>query len=162
MKYTLLPIGAAAHRGDAACPDAGWKPLTTHQKARLSILARQAAEAQGVSLRSADLAEWRHAISIRACGLRISEATQKHWTDLKSAFQDLAGQPEKAFNTQMRDGDNKRRIALHKLTQELAGKGLHPSYAASICMAQFKVPLDQASAKQLWCLFYTISNRRKS
>ena len=158
---TLKPIPGAKHVDDAACPDAGWKPLTNEQKARLSILARKAAEVQRVAGGYKAVDAWRHEISIKACGVRISEATQSHWADLKSAFEDLGGRPEKAFHTQMREGDNKRRIALWKLTQALAAKGLHPGYAAAICRAQFKCSLEDASAKQLWCLFYTVTNRRK-
>lgn len=160
--YTLNPIGEARHSEDSSCPDAGWKALTKNQKTRLSIMARKAAETQGVSLKSRDLEEWRHEVCIRACGCRISEATQANWADLKSTFEDLGGQPEQAFLTQIREGDNKRRVAVHKLTQALAGKGLDVSYAAKICQVQYKVPLDQASAKQLWCLFYTVTNRKKT
>lgn len=156
----LKPIGAARHIEDSSCPDAGWKALTKNQKTRLAIMARKAAEVQGISLKSKDLDEWRHQVCIKACGVRITEATQSNWADLKSAFEDLGGKPEQAFKTQLREGDNKRRVAMHKLTQALAGKGLDASYAAKICNAQFKVPLDQASAKQLWCLFYTVTNRR--
>lgn len=160
--YPLKPIGTAKHADDKDCPDASWKPLSKEQKARLSISARKAAEVQGVSLKGKDLAEWRQEVSIRACGVRISEATQAHWADLKSAFEDLGGKPEQAFLTQLREGDNKRRVAMHKLQKELEAKGLAIGYAAAICKTQFKLPLDQASAKQLWCLFYTVKNRRKN
>lgn len=126
------------------------------------MLARKAAESQGLSVKTKDLSEWRQSVSIRACGLRISEATQAQWADLKAAFQMEAGEDGKAFQTQMREGDNKRRIAMHKLTQALAGKGLDVGYAAKICRIQFKCELDQASAKQLWCLFYTVTNRKNA
>ena len=162
MKTYVLrprPIADAGHAQDAACPDASWKPLTKKQKGLLSMLAAKAYAAQ--EIHAVTLTEWRHDTAIRACGRRISEATQKHWADLKAEFQDLSGQPVAAFKTQMREGDNKRRIALHKLTQALSAKGLNPSYAASICFCQYKVPLEQATAKQLWCLFYTIQNRKK-
>lgn len=155
----LKPIPDAKRKQDAACPDGGWKRLSNEQKARLSILARAAYQHQKVQGMTVE--EWRHEISIRACGCRISEAVQDHWADLKSAFEDLAGKPEKAFKTQLREGDNKRRVAMHKLTTALAAKGLHLSYAASICKTQFKCGLEEASAKQLWCLFYTVTNRRR-
>jgi hypothetical protein len=157
----LKPIGQARHIDDASCPDAGWKALTKNQKTRLAIMARKAAEVQGVSLKSKDLDEWRHGVCIKACGVRITEATQANWADLKSAFEDLGGKPEQAFKTQLREGDNKRRIAMHKLTGALAAKGLQTGYAETICKTQFKVSLAEASAKQLWCLFYTVTNRRK-
>jgi hypothetical protein len=159
--YTLNPIRGADRARDAQCPDASWKPLSKRQKALLSILARAAAIRQGVPAVAAELDAWRRETSIRACGLRVSDATQAQWADLKSAFEDLGGRPEKAFQTQMREGDNKRRVAMHKLTRALYDRRLDPSYAAAICRAQFKCPLAEASAKQLWCLFYTVTNRRK-
>lgn len=157
---TLQPIPTAKHAEDAACPDAAWRRLTNYQKGRLSMLARKASVKCGIS--SHEETEWRREQSILACGCRISEATQAHWADLKSRFQDLAGEVEKAFQTQMREGDNKRRVAMWKLTQALNAKGLQTTYAAAICRAQFKCALEDASAKQLWCLFYTVTNRKKS
>lgn len=162
MKPYLLrprPISGAKHAEEAACPDAAWKSLSNKQKGLLSMLAAQAYAAQGLSP-AVTLAEWRRDTAIRACGCRISQATQAHWADLKSAFQDLSGHPEKAFHTLMREGDNKRRVALYKLTQALKSKGLNPSYAQAICRAQFKCQIEDASAKQIWCLFFTISRRR--
>ena len=164
MKPYILhtrPIPGAKHAEDGKCPDASWKALSKIQKARLSMLAAKAYAFQNIGP-AVTLAEWRREESIRACGLRISEATQAHWADLQSAFQDLAGMPGRAFATQMREGDNKRRVALHKLASELAAKGLHPSYAASICRCQYKCALEDASAKQIWCLYFTIKNRRNS
>ena len=167
MKYytlrppALRPVPASKHAQDAACSDGGWHPLTKEQKRDLSILARKAATAQGITGTKA-IDAWRHEVALKACGHRISEATQRNWADIKSAFEDLAGRPEKAFQTQMRDGDNKRRVALYKLTQALSAKGLATTYAAAICRVQFKCPLEEASAKQLWCLFYTVTNRKKS
>ena len=154
----LKPVSAAKHAEDGACPDGGWKPLSREQKARLSILARQAYAHQKVQGMKVD--EWRREVSQQVCGCRISEATQGNWADLKSAFEDLCGNVEKAFRTQMREGDNKRRVAMWKLTQALAAKGLETGYAGKICRAQFKCELEEASAKQLWCLFYTITNRK--
>jgi integrase len=156
----LQPIPAARHTRDAECPDAGWKRLTNTQKGRLAMLAAKAYRVQKVQ--GMELDEWRHEVAIRACGCRISEAVQRQWADLKTAFQDLAGDPVGAMRTQIREGDNKRRIALHKLTTACAERGLDMSYAESICRSQFKVPVSQASAKQIWCLFYTVRNRRKS
>jgi hypothetical protein len=154
----LAPIGTARHARDGECPDGGWHRLSNKQKAMLSQLARKAYAAQKVQ--GMDLDEWRHEVAISACGVRISEAVQKHWADLKTAFQDLAGDPVGAMRTQLREGDNKRRIALHKLTTACADSGLDISYAESICRDTFKVPIAQASARQIWCLFFTIKNRR--
>lgn len=153
----LEPIGTARHSRDAECPDAGWKRLSNKQKSRLSILARKAYTLQKVQ--GIDFDEWRHEVAIQACGVRISEATQSHWADLKTAFLDLAGEPVKAMNTQLREGDNKRRIALYKLTQLCTERSLDISYAETICRSTFKVPIAQASAKQIWCIYFTITKR---
>lgn len=163
IQYTLKtprlkPIAASRHAADAKCPDAGWKRLTNKQKGRLSMLAATAythQQVQGMTVK-----EWRHEISINTCGVRISEAIQDHYDNLKSAFQDLAGQHAGAYRTQVRSKDNKRRIAMHKLITACKERGLNSSYPASICMTQFKCPLEEASAKQLWCLFFTVTNRR--
>lgn len=156
-KPALKPISDRRRTADRDCPDAGWKGLSREQKARLSILAAKAYTYQRVQGISLD--EWRHEVAISACGCRISEATQRHWADLKAAFLDLAGEPEKAFRTHIREGDNKRRIALHKLTKELEAHGLDLGYAEKICRDTFKITIPEASAKQLWCLYFTISKR---
>ena len=155
----LRSISDKRHSEDAGCPDAGWKPLSSQQKNRLAILARQAFE--NLKVQGMTATEWRHEMAIQKVGCRISEAKQKHWTDLKSMFQDLAGKHGPAYKTQIRAADNKRRVALHKLTLAIQERNLHISYAQSICMTQFKVPLEEASAKQIWCLFYTVTNRRR-
>jgi hypothetical protein len=153
----LKPISDKRHAADSKCPEGAAKPLSNNQKARLSMLARKAYEHQKVQGMTAT--EWRHEIAINKVGCRISEAMQKHWNDLKSTFEDLAGRPGKAFNTQLRAGDNKRRIALYKLTNELAAHNLAPGYAEHICQAKFKIPLAEASAKQIWALYFDITKR---
>lgn len=164
MKYytlktpKLTPIADRRHAEDDACPDGGWHPLSRLQKARLAILAREAFD--HLNVQGMSLADWRHEVALRVCGKRISEATQSDWADLNSELLDLAGRHEKAFAGQLRAVDNKRRVALHKLTTAIKERGLHVSYAESICLAQFKVPLAEATAKNLWCLFYTVTNRR--
>ena len=158
--YPLKPIGEARHAADQACPDAAWKALTKSEKMRLSQLAASAAKAMGLDLRGKALDAWRAEQSIAACGVRISEATHANWADIKAHFEDLGGRPDAAFRTQLREGDNKRRIAMWKLEKELAAKNLATGYADAICRTQFKVPMDQASAKQLWCLYFTVKNRK--
>jgi len=153
----LKPISGKRHAADAACPDAGHKPLSKGQKARLSILARKAFYHQKVQGMTAT--EWRHEIAIQKVGCRISEAVQDHWNDLKSTFEDLSGRPGKAFNTQVRAGDNKRRVALFKLTKELEAHNLAPGYGEKICFAKFKVSLAEASAKQIWAIYFDITKR---
>lgn len=158
-KPRLKPISDHKRAADKACPDAGWKRLSNEQKGRLSVLARKAYAHQRVQ--GMTETEWRHEIAISVCGCRISEAVQDHYTNLKSAFEDLCGEHDRAFKTQIRGADNKRRIALHKLATACKERGLHDSYPESICRSQFKVPISQASAKQIWCLFFTVTKRRE-
>ena len=154
------PIGQRRHEADQSCPDGSWKPLKRGQKANLSMLAAEGFKHQKVM--GCTLEEWRHEMAVQACGYRISEARQEHWSDLRAAFLDLAGQPEKAYRTHVRSVDNKRRVALYKLEQECAARGLDVSYPATICRRQFRLSLEEASAKQLWCLVFTVRNRRKA
>lgn len=160
--YVIKPIAYERHAEDVSCADGGWKPLTREEKKRLSVLAADAAKARGLDLKGAALAEWRAAESIKACGVRISAATHGHWADIKAHFEKLSGKPEQALRTHLRSGDNKRRVAMYKLQAELEAKNLAMGYAEAICRTQYKVPLAQATAKQLWCLFYTVKNRKNN
>lgn len=133
-------------------------PLTLHQKRRLVLLAKQAWRKRGQPGESFDA--WRHDTSIRACGHRIREATQRHWASLKAAFQDALGESGHALSTLLRDHDNKRRIALHKLAAECSARGLPLAYPEAICTRQYRCNLHDATAPQIWRLFFTIKNRR--
>ena len=156
----VKPIGDSKHAEDNECPDAGWKPLTRKQKRDLSMLARKAAEKRGLPKWEFDT--YRHDVAKHVCGLRISEARQSHFNDLLAAFQYAAGDDVAAFRTHLRAVDNKRRVAMFKLTEALNSRGLDIAYAGQICRTQFKVTLEEATAKQLWCLFYTVTKRRKA
>jgi len=135
------------------------KLLKNNQKAEIGILAKQAfqkAEKHGLNdgLKEAD---WRHREAIKACGLRISEASQQHYDELVSHFSQLAGQPGRAFGAEMRKGTDSQRIALFKLREELAKQGLTDGYAASIAKHKFKVmSLERLTAKQVWVLVYDL------
>lgn len=158
--YPLKPIGEAKHAADKDCPDGSWKALTKTEKMNLSKLAKSAHDHLGLGLKGKALDAWRAEESIKACGVRISEAVHGNWAAIKAHFEDLGGRPEAAFETHMRGVDNKRRVAMWKLHKELEAKGLAPGYAETICRSKFKVPLDQASAKQIWVVFFDIKNRK--
>jgi hypothetical protein len=155
-----------------------WHPLTNEQKARLSILAREAflkLEAGRLKLeegRDLDISQlpsadsrmtaFRHQESIKAIGKRITEACQRDFLPLKAHFQDLGGKSGQALNTLLRAESEPQRIAMHKLTQECRYRKLSLSYPEAICRKQYHCNLTQASAKQLWHLVFTIRNRRKT
>ncbi len=147
-------------------------PLTNEQKREISIAARAAYQAKpdrevfeainpDLSA-SACFEAWRHVEQGKACGLQSLRAcTQAHYGRLLAHFQALAGNVAGADRTRARDGDNDRRIALFKLRENLTARGLPESYAAAICRRQFRCALDEASAKQIWSLVYTVRNRRR-
>ena len=140
-----------------------WHPLSREQKARLSILAREAfAKRHPGSLAGMErrITDFRHQESIRCCGKRVSEAAQRDYLPLKAHFQDLTGNSGAALNTLMRSESEPRRVALHKLTQECRERQLSMSYPESICRRQYHCDLAKANAKQLWCLVYTVRNRK--
>lgn len=143
--------------GDYA-PEAGSGPLTLRQKRRLVLLAKQAWLKRG---QPGDFDTWRRTVAERACGLRISRALQRDWARLKAAFLDEMGESGAALDTLLRDQDNARRIALHKLWQACTARGLPMAYPDVICRRQYHCPLGEATAPQLWRLVFTVKNRRK-
>lgn len=140
-------------------PEAGSGPLTLHQKRRLVLLAKRAWMKRGQPGENFDL--WRRDVAERACGHRISQAWQRDWGSLKAAFENELGESGWAMNTLMRDEDNKRRIALHQLGRACSERGLPLAYPEAICRRQYRCGLGDATASQLWRLFFTVKNRRK-
>lgn len=153
-----LEAGSAAHHvGHDYSPDAG-SLLSRRQKWRLVQLSRKAWIANGCPGCEHD---FRHAEAITACGLRVSEASQRQWAALKAHFENIAGSPDRAINTLIRENDNARRVALYKLKESCRLRGLNLAYANAICRRQNRCDLDDANAAQLWRLNFTVCNRRK-
>lgn len=147
-------------------------PLSKLQKADIARAARAAWEAwpereafEAINAEfsaSARFEAWRREEQSKACGVRsLRAATQAHYGRLLAHFQALAGREAQAARTRARDADNDRRIARWKLDQALRERGLQVGYAAAICRTQFRCALDEAEAKQLWKLVFTVRNRRK-
>lgn len=137
-------------------------PLSTYQKRELILLAQQAWR-QDPEADATDFDTWRRDHIVNACGkagLRL--ATQSDYAPIKAHFLQLLGRDDAAFNVLLRDQDNPKRIAHHKLVQELAAAHLPISYAETICHTQFKCSLADANPSQTWCLFYTIKTRIRS
>lgn len=106
---------------------------------------------------------WRRTEQEKAGAPRsLRAATQAHYGRLMAHFQALAGRAALAARTRAHDADNARRIARYKLDQALRERGLGLGYAEAICRMQYKGPLDQASAAQLWRLVYTVRSRRRA
>lgn len=133
--------------------------LKNHQKAYLSQLAEEAYNVARAHYSHDDLKldAWRQRESINACGLRISEAEQRHYNDIKAHFELLKGDSGRAFQTQMREAGSDLRIADHKLSQELKKHGLTREYAEAIAIRKFKgQPLSHLTAKKLWVIIFDI------
>ena len=139
-------------------------PLDDGQKAHLCILAREAFEkVHGQPPSSqAELDAWRRAEQGRACGVTsLRAATQRDYKQIESRMLALKGNAKAAVRSAERAMTEGVRLAMFKLQEALAERGLHESYAASICRRQFKRSISEASERQVWCLVYTVRNRRK-
>ena len=89
---------------------------------------------------------WRREQSIRSCGRRITEATQRDYLGLKAHFLDLLGESGQALNTLLRAESEPARIAAFKLNRLLVGLRLNRAYAEKICFCKFGCSLAEASA----------------
>lgn len=112
---------------------------------------------------SACFAAWRHVEQGKAVGKQslLDCTSECDFLRLCAHFLRIAREYDAANSAQLRAGTESRRIAEHKLREELRERGLAEEYAASICRRQFRCALREANAKQLWCLVFTIRNRRK-
>ncbi len=136
-------------------------PLSREQKANLAILARRAFAVRSAAHPGVNADTWRREESIRAVGKRITEATQGDYLRLRAHFEDLAGQSDKALRTLWQEDNQATKVAYRRLCIECRQRGLALSYPGAICQKQFHCALNEATAKQLWCLVFTIRNRRK-
>lgn len=148
-------------------------PLSHIQKAEIGKLARQAwlawdgseafLETNGELSASACFAAWRHWQQGLACGRQsLRECTGEDYQLLRAHFLQLAGLEASAARAQERHISNPERIARYKLRQALAEASLPVEYAAAICRRQYRCSLAEASERQLWCLVFTVRNRRKA
>lgn len=159
MKYTLNKWSNGTHSKRNAYPRQNG-PLDNGQKARLCILAR---EAFALQFTDADFTDWRREEQFKAVGkLSLRDCTQADYKRLEARFLRLGGEEGDAMRAETRAGTEDKRLAFYKLEEACTGAGLAMSYAAAICRNQFKCGLNEATAKQLWNLMFTIRNRRKS
>jgi len=146
--------------------------LSNLQKAQLGQLARSAwlawagreefLDTNAELSASAAFTAWRHWQQGKACGRQsLLACTQEDFLPLRAHFLALGGHEEQAGRTLVRAASEPERLARYKLKEALQERGLAEGYAAAICQRQYRKPLAEASAKQLWCLVYTVRNRRK-
>lgn len=145
-------------RARAAVPARGGV-LSAKQKARLCQLANAAAEACGVTGWREKIA-WRRAEQLARFGLAsLTAATQEQYAGIKAHFEVMASKADRAFATELRGQDNKRRVARWNLEKALRESGLRMAYAIAICKRQYRCGIEDATEKQLWQLVYTLRNR---
>jgi hypothetical protein len=131
--------------------------LSNRQKANICILSREAFEKQKHSWISIELSEWRRHQQFLAVGKdSLRDCVQGDYLKLVAHFQNLKGEPGRALKTHMRDAVQEKRIALRKLETECGLRGLDTGYPAKICRNKFKCGLDDATPRQLWCLFFDV------
>ncbi len=131
--------------------------LDTGEKRVLSQLARRAwqfMKRNGATDEKEE--EFRRRISLQACGRRISEATRGDWSDIAAAFCIILGQVVPALRHAERAGTSAKRIAEHKLTELLKEMGHDISYSEPLFKRMYKTTREQASAKQVWAIFYEL------
>lgn len=146
--------------------------LSNEQKAAICRLARRAYDTwagreafedanDGLSM-SKCFEAWRRVEQGKAVGRQsLRDCTSDNdYLRLTAHFQNLLGDSGRALNSLLRHGEEPRVVAFHKLQLALRERGLHEGYAAAICRRQFRCELGDASAKQLWNLFFTVKNRR--
>lgn len=148
-------------------------PLSNEQKAVIGQLAREAwlawpgrdafLEANPELSASKCFEAWRHVEQGKATGgiQSLTRCTQDHFLPLRAHFKAMLGNGAGAMRDHLRAQEEPRIRARWKLQQALDERGLAEGYAAAICQRQFHCALGDASEKQLWCLFYTITSRRK-
>ncbi|WP_414664884.1 hypothetical protein [Horticoccus sp. 23ND18S-11] len=147
-------------------------PLSNEQKGRLCQLARQAydawtgreafEEANPTLAVSKCFEAWRRVEQGKAVREQsLTRCTQDHFLPLRAHFKAMLGNGDGALRDHLRAQEEPRIRARWKLEAALAERGLDQGYAAAICRRQFKCELGDASEKQLWALFFTVTNRRK-
>lgn len=144
-------------------------PLDKNQKRILSQLAQRAwnreaamARARGHTL-TEPIDNYRHRHVAQACGkLGLRCCSQDDYGAVKGHFLDLLGEHTQAFQAVHRGEGNGRRVAEFKLVDACKTAGVDITYADRICRTQFRCTIEEASERQLWCLVFTLRNRRKA
>lgn len=134
------------------------QPLTHRQKATLSSIFRAAyLRLGGADITGMTEAEFRHHHAVESVGVRISEATNAHFTRLQTAALTLAGDAGKAFEKALAQDTEDLRVARFVLDKEIRKAGLTQAYADAIARARFKRGIAElTSLKEVQWLMFTI------
>ena len=139
--------------------------LSNRQKAVLCQLAKKAYDRQQAANAGYTLEEWRHHLTIKACGKSsLTQCTQRDYRPLYRHFNRLAGNTKVAFKTAMREDFEGRDQAMHRLLEEISkAKDVIPdpvAWCRGMLMRKRKHDsLEDASEEDLWHIVKTLSSR---
>ena len=137
--------------------------LNHRQTTSLFLLGKRAfARAQQFHA-SDDLEEaiWIRRECIKACGHRLSEASNKHFKAIESHLAALAGDAAKAYDSAVRDTeeDDARENWLSLIQKALATHSKPMAYADKIAQDKGFPPTERAKAWQLKQVYMTVKSR---
>lgn len=150
--------GETGRPGDAERGTA--RPLDNVAKWRLSALAERAyglLKSRGM-LAGETLEGYRGRIAVAACGKRIRHACLGDRMKIQGAFLREMERAEEASRCAVKAQATAKDIALFKLKELCERRQFPATYAAGIAWRVFKLTLEQCSAKQVWKVFFTITN----
>ena len=159
---TTGQAGSLSHATHAEPAEKGTaKPLTNHQKWKLSELAESVYEflrSLG-ELKGERLEAFRQRIAVNACGSRISHASHGDFKFIQAAFLNERGRAEAARRTLVQAQATPAKIAMHKLIDLCKQTNTPANYVHTLAVRFYKgAELHDLTAKQLWTLFYTVRN----
>lgn len=142
-------------------PPAPGALLDNNQKAHLCILAREAYDSLGTTFLPFD--DWRQMEQEKPVGKdSLRDCTQADYKKLVGHFLHLKGESGRALNAFMEGAVEEKKLALFKLDESLAERGLLRAYAETICKSQNQQRgLEEVSAARIWLINFTVRNRRK-
>lgn len=146
---------------EAICTKGLAKPLSNHQKWKLSELAASVyhyLRSQG-ELVGKDLKSYRRRIATQACRKRISQASHGDFMLIQAAFLHERGRIEEAKRALVKAAGTAHAIAMNALRKLCADTQTPPSHAHTMAKRFYKgAALTDLTADQVWSIFYTIRN----
>jgi len=135
--------------------------LTSRQRSALAQLARRTFKTlEDHRLVQQDFDSWRREQCIKACGLRITEASNRHFLQLQAHFYNLQGRSEVAFKKALKQQTEERNWAMQKLKDECQKASLCLTYPRAIARAKYKTTdLESLESRQIWHLVFSVRRR---
>lgn len=155
-----MPETAPNEEPDNAHGPGTSRPLNRKEKWQLSSLAKEThtlLSRLGL-LNGEKEKDFRHRVSIAACGRQISEAVFSDRMVIQAAFLKLKGDHAAAHAAQVKAVNTAADIARHAVAETCKKRGYPQSYAAWIALRFFKRPLSTLSAREVWKINFTLIN----